>query len=316
MGRYRKIEIRTWADDKFLTLSSPSPNGQTLWFYLLTGPHTNSIPGLFVIGKSALAEALKWDETDDLLDGFRKAFQELLDAKMIRFDQKTRLVWIPKAIKYNLPESPNVIRSWKGQVRELPESILLTEALCSIRNTVYGMGEGFQKGFDEVFGKGLPQPSPNQEQEQEQEQEEEFADPPKADQEKKPPEDSKPKEAQPSLLSLPPSLKLTPAHVAEALATFGDRTQEALDMIALKIQAHGYAYAVPWAGAKTWFPNSGGPMQWLDKVTGRSSKPESQTQRPEAYQPLHTTHESAGDELPPESIPDLLESALHRHGVG
>jgi len=123
MGRYRKIETRTWGDEKFMELSPIPACGQGLWLYLLTGPHTNSIPGLFVCGKASLAEALNWEPED-----FGKAFSELLGKGMIQFDAKTRLIWVPNAIKYNLPESPNVIRSWKAQIRELPDSPLLTPA--------------------------------------------------------------------------------------------------------------------------------------------------------------------------------------------
>jgi hypothetical protein len=40
MSRYRKIEVRTWSDEKFRELSAIPPSGQGLWFFLLTGPHT------------------------------------------------------------------------------------------------------------------------------------------------------------------------------------------------------------------------------------------------------------------------------------
>ncbi len=34
--RYRKIEVKTWSDTKFRSLSPIKPCGQGLWFYLLT----------------------------------------------------------------------------------------------------------------------------------------------------------------------------------------------------------------------------------------------------------------------------------------
>jgi hypothetical protein len=295
MGRFRKIETRTWGDEKFMELSPIPACGQGLWIYLLTGPHTNSIPGLFVSGKAALAEALNWDD-----DAFGKAFQELLDKKMVQFDRKTRLIWIPNALKYNLPESPNVIRSWKGQIRELPESDLLKTAISSIKGEIYSMGEGFQKAFAEAFGKDLskplPQPSPNQEQEQEQEQEEEFA-----GAEKSAPEifeDHNPQEYQtapddfvptvddfdpiPSPIpseppkptyQIPGDLKLSPKDLDELHTRFGPRSQEAIDAIARQFAAKDYGYKNHWAGAKTWFAKETSPIAWLDKATGKGPRP-------------------------------------------
>jgi len=281
MGRYRKIEVATWGDSKFQALSAPLPNAQSLWFYLLTGPHTNSIPGLFVIGKAALAEALKWDENDDLLEGFRKAFDELHTAKMVRFDPKTRLVWIPNALKYNLPESPNVIRSWKAQIRELPETELLGIALSSIRSTIYGMGEGFQKAFVEAFGKDMPkgyrQPSPNQEQEHEQDPEE-FADSPKANPDVSPVDivdNSAPSEADfspepttedfqvPASLVIPKPLKFTDDEAAELSSQTGEHAQAHLARLALIRVGKDYGFKNDWALLRWFWDKAGGPSEWL-----------------------------------------------------
>jgi hypothetical protein len=289
MGRYRKIETRTWGDDKFVELSPIPACGQGLWLYLLTGPHTNSIPGLFVSGKAALAEALNWEPED-----FGKAFQELLDKKMIRFDPKTRLVWVPNAIKYNLPESPNVIRSWKGQIRELPDSELLTIAINQLKGEIYAMGEGFQKAFLEAFGKGfskgLPQPSPNQEQEQEQEQEEEFAGPAEAVPEKNNPESNPtPDDFEPTLdppesntLKIPANIELSAKDLAELQMRFGARSQEAVDKIGMLYAAKDYRYKNHWAGVKLWLADHSSPAAWLDTATGKVKPSEPMSARQEA----------------------------------
>lgn len=41
MGRYRKIEVQMWGDEKFRSLSEIPPCAQGLWLYLLTGTHTS-----------------------------------------------------------------------------------------------------------------------------------------------------------------------------------------------------------------------------------------------------------------------------------
>lgn len=176
MGRHRKIDLRMWGDEKFRALSSPSPSGKWLWTYLISGPQTTIIPGLFVTGEAALAEALGWS-----LVAFRRCWKEIAGQSMAVADWSSRVVWIPRSIRYNEPESPNVIRSWRRTFDEIPECRLKREALGVLRSHVEGMGKGFAKAFQETFPEAypeglpegfpeaLPKPSPNQEQEQEQE---------------------------------------------------------------------------------------------------------------------------------------------------
>lgn len=168
-SRYRKVEVRTWGDEKFRSLSALPPCGQGLWLFLITGPHTGPIPGLFRAGRAAMAEELDWE-----LEAFDKAFQEVFHQGMVKADFKARVMWVPNAIKHNRPESPNVVKSWAAEFDLIPECDLKREALEHLRASVYALGEAFGKAFDETFGKASAKASqkamPNQEQEQEQEQ--------------------------------------------------------------------------------------------------------------------------------------------------
>jgi hypothetical protein len=161
-----------------------------LWFFLLTGPHTGPVPGLFRAGRAAMAEELDWE-----LEAFDEAFAEAFDEGMVKADFKSRLVWLPNALNHNKPESPNVVRSWKEEIDLLPECDLKTEALVSIRAILACFSDALVNAFDEINpsitrhtagSKPSPKPSPkpskisskisskalpNQEQEQEQEQE-------------------------------------------------------------------------------------------------------------------------------------------------
>ena len=181
MSRYRKIEVRTWSDEKFRVLSPVQPSGQGLWFFLLTGPHTGPIPGLFRAGRAAMAEELGWSP-----EAFDKAFREVSQQGMAKADFVARLMWLPNAIKHNKPESPNVVKSWAPEFDLLPECPLKLEALEAIKAFVCALGPGFSGAFAGAFespgkasGKASGKPSgkpsgktmPNQEQEQEQEQE-------------------------------------------------------------------------------------------------------------------------------------------------
>ncbi|MHC2115215.1 hypothetical protein ACYPJF_06895 [Stenotrophomonas geniculata] len=173
-GRYRKVEVKMWGDARFRRLTPMPPCGQGLWLYLITGPQTGPIPGLYRAGRAAMAEELGWE-----VEAFDKAFGEAFAQGMVEADFKARVVWVPKAISHNRPESPNVVRGWRSEFDQIPECDLKWQALEHLRAIVCGLGEGFSKAFNETFGKPLPKSSrktmPNQEQEQEQEQEEDEA---------------------------------------------------------------------------------------------------------------------------------------------
>jgi len=175
MGRYRKIEVRTWSDEKFRALSPMPPSGQGLWFFLLTGPHTGPIPGLFRAGRAAMAEELGWPP-----EAFDEAFAEVSSHGMAKADFVARLVWLPNAIKHNKPESPNVVKSWSTEFDLLPECPLKQEAMDALKAFVCALGPGFSGAFMGAFespgkpsrkasGKASVKSMPNQEQEQEQE---------------------------------------------------------------------------------------------------------------------------------------------------
>lgn len=158
MARYRKIFIKVWSDEKVRRLSRPQPNGQSLWFYLLTGKQTTQIPGVFSIGEMGMAELLDWP-----LQGFRKAFQEILSEGMVKANWRDRLVWVPKAIIYNKPESPNVVRSWETTWDDLPECELKAEIYETLKAFLEELGEGYLKAFEKSCRKPFVKTMANQE---------------------------------------------------------------------------------------------------------------------------------------------------------
>lgn len=170
MARYRKIDVRMWGDERFRRLSPIPPCGQGLFLYLLTAPETGNVPGLYRAGEAGLSEGLGWD-----LEAFREAFGEAFRQGLVKADWKARVLWVPKAIKYNVPESPNVVISWRTAWDEIPECDLKAEAHRTLESFLEGLTEGYREAFAKACPKPSPQPLANQEQEQEQEQEEAFA---------------------------------------------------------------------------------------------------------------------------------------------
>lgn len=155
-GIYRRISVRMWGDAKFRRLSRMPPSGQSLWVYLLTGEHTISVPGVFVAGRAAMAEALEWSQED-----FGRAAAELLDQGMAIHDAKTRLWFLPNGIRHNFPASPNVVRSWRGALATLPECELRERIVNELRRALTAEGEAWVRALDEALGLAPSSPSPN-----------------------------------------------------------------------------------------------------------------------------------------------------------
>lgn len=176
--RYSKVSRRIWNDATFRALSAPQPCGQALFLRLLTGPELTNIPGLIPVGEGALSEALGWS-----LEAFREAFREVSREGLAEGDWEARLVFVPKAIFHNEPQSPNVIAAWATAWDEAPECTLKMRAWEVLRGYTKSKGSAWLDAFD----KACPKPSwkaprkpsvnasgkatANQEQEQKQEQE-------------------------------------------------------------------------------------------------------------------------------------------------
>lgn len=149
MARYRKISPCIWNDAKVRGLSD---KGKLALFLLLTHPNMTSL-GALRANLPGLACELGWKTSV-----FARAFRELLDCGMARQDADAQLIWFPKFLKHNAPESPNVVRGWAAAFEELPECPLKLDVLAGAWATLAAFGEGFRDAFREVFGEVLPKP--------------------------------------------------------------------------------------------------------------------------------------------------------------
>jgi hypothetical protein len=166
MGRYRKTDPRMYGDEKFRRLSKPQPNGQTLFHYLFTGPHTTNLPGLSILGEAGLAEALGWS-----ISGCRAAWRTVCAAGLAEADWEARVVWVPNVIKYDPPESPSVVKSWGTRWDEIPECQLKLKAYVRLRAWMAGCGTAWGTAFEQAVrqpvAQGVPHPEPEPEPEPE-----------------------------------------------------------------------------------------------------------------------------------------------------
>lgn len=157
MARYRKIDPRIWNDKKFRELSDAA---KLVFLFLLTHPHMTSL-GAMRATIAGLAEELDWDT-----EAFREAFAEVLLNGMAEHDQKACLIAIPNFIRYNSPESPNVVKAWVSSLDLLPECELKSRTIARAKAFAEALSEAFAKALPEAFAKSMSY----QEQEQEQEQ--------------------------------------------------------------------------------------------------------------------------------------------------
>lgn len=146
-GIYRRLSVRMYGDERFMRLSPLAPSGQALWLYLLTGPHTGPIPGVFVVGRAALAETLGWSQ-----DAFNSALGEILSEELVEFDEKSRMWFVPNAIRHNQPPNPNVVKSWRGAWLLLPECPLRERVRERLLTTLAGVSDAFASAFRESIG--------------------------------------------------------------------------------------------------------------------------------------------------------------------
>lgn len=160
---YRTIDAGMWGDEKFRRLSPPEPSAQFLWIYLLTGEHTDGLPGLYRIGEAALAEALGWS-----VDELRPVFSELESLGMALSDFNARVIYLPNALRYQAPNNPKHLQGWGKPFRTIPE--------CDLKDTwlqqlvefaqrkgilyVQALEEGFDTVCDTVCDRVSP-PNPN-----------------------------------------------------------------------------------------------------------------------------------------------------------
>lgn len=155
MARYRKVDSRIWNDEKFRSLSD---DGQLVFLFLLTHPHQTAL-GAMRATISGLAEEKGWlpERLPESLRGrFEQAFTEALSKGMVRYDAKASCVWLPNFLKYNRPESPNVVRAWGSAADLIPECRLKSECIQAAKAFLKGFKEAFRKAFTEVFGEALP----------------------------------------------------------------------------------------------------------------------------------------------------------------
>lgn len=162
MAHYRKIDVRIWNDAKFRALSD---NGKLVFFFILTHPHLTAL-GAMRATVAGLSAELGWKP-----EAFAKAFGEALAKGLLEHDENACFVGAPNFLRYNRPESPNVVKSWSGALDLLPECNMKAQLLKRVKGFTEGLPKAFAEALPEAFAKGMPNQEQEHKQEHKQEQE-------------------------------------------------------------------------------------------------------------------------------------------------
>jgi len=143
MSHFRKIDTRIWNDEKFNRLSH---DAKLAFIFVLTHPNMTALGAMrgTVQGLSAELEVLP------------EAFSEAFSEGMLEADEKAKLIHAPNFIKYNRPESPNVVIAWRKAYDFLPECAIKDTILSKAEQAVKDYGEAYTKAFRKVFAKTSP----------------------------------------------------------------------------------------------------------------------------------------------------------------
>src|SRR5574338_361158 len=136
MGRYRKIDPRIWNDEKVSQLPKIS---QLSFLYVLTHPNMTALGAMRATIPGLAAE----------LGVKAEAFREAFRVGLLEADEKACFVGVPKFLKYNPPESINVVKAWGKSWDLIPECPLKTQLWQRVKDFLQGLPQGFADAFKE-----------------------------------------------------------------------------------------------------------------------------------------------------------------------
>ncbi len=142
---YREI----WDDPKFWEMSEV---GRLVCFYVMTAPLGTGL-GCFKAGKAAMIEEARLPA-----ERFTEGFTEGLAKGLFEYNEKYRVILIPKYFARNAPSNPNGITAMSKEYVKIPDCDLKIKCFHIVRTFVETKGEGFKERFKELFSEPLRQP--------------------------------------------------------------------------------------------------------------------------------------------------------------
>jgi hypothetical protein len=120
------IAPQTWDDARVKLLSMAAGMG---WFYLLSGPESQFLPGILRAGPSILAEGVWCINT---AKESHAAIEEMVAVGLIECDPDSRVIRIPKVPKHNPPGNQRVVLGWYRKWLTVPDCQLRSRHVASL----------------------------------------------------------------------------------------------------------------------------------------------------------------------------------------
>ena len=117
MGGYRAIYTKLWDDERVITLQ---PIEKLVYLFILTGPHTTSVPGFYPLRAGQIAGHL-----DITRDEAETSLANLKRAGLIDYDAVAIIT--PKFTKYHRPGNPNIAKGWAKILSTMPKSRVMCD---------------------------------------------------------------------------------------------------------------------------------------------------------------------------------------------
>lgn len=107
------VKLRRWSDDEII-----------LFLYVITCKH-RTLEGFYVLPIAYIATDLGWN-----LRRVQKSIAILIKCGVIAYDSNTEVILIRNALKYQTPDSSNVVTAVIARVKRLPYTILMNEFIA------------------------------------------------------------------------------------------------------------------------------------------------------------------------------------------
>jgi hypothetical protein len=138
---YYRVSPAIWRQRKW------TEDMRLLALYLLTCPH-RTIEGLFVLPMPYICGDMKW-----LPERLAEPFASLLEDGFFEYDEENEVCFIVKALHYQPPRNPNMVKAAIRRVQTVPKTRLDQHFMASACTYCQSLAESLAESLPKRYGK-------------------------------------------------------------------------------------------------------------------------------------------------------------------